>query len=660
MRYTGHVYDKKTGLPLSGRRVTDGRNITFTDEMGCYSLPGWERSHFVSVGVLTTEHSDWYFLSEGGEHDFFLSEYKGSEKGSSFLHISDTEIYVDNDGVGDWVDFLKNTAKEKKVDFLIHTGDICYRRGLSEHYREVNRETVGVPTRYTIGNHDYLKDADYGEQLYEELYGPTFYSFDLGGIHYAVMPIKGGDAPSRYESEDSNIWLSNDLASLPENTKTVIFCHEILKEMDDFTLKVGEETLDLPALGVKLWICGHYHNNFRYTKKGITVLSTARPDVGGIDSSPAGTRLVRFCDEPFSEIVYDIRQPERKADEPIWRTDLSGDLFYSAPVLHGDVLYAVTSSDGIPKPARLFAICANNGSIIWSLDMPTNVKRSPLVTDSMIYLADTEGNIYLIDHSGSLKKTISLPIIGINYTLRAPVKIDNRIFCGSSRSVSAISEETDEIIWQKKYIRYTVESSAHYVTDGKVLVFGTHWRAIRAVSLCDGELLWENTEARDAVASPLICGDVLYVPSRTALYKLSMKTGETVASRQYEPSVSFNTVATPLMFDGVLYVATANRGILAIDPDTLDIVREYPVGNALLPSGEYFGRTQTVASSPMILDGCLVFAAADGVIYFFDPTSCDPLREILVGEPILSDLTVADGKIYAATAKGKILAYSLC
>lgn len=58
--YNGKVINRLNGTPMAGVAVTDGRNVTYTDENGCYRLAGWERSHTVAACVLTDAHDDWY------------------------------------------------------------------------------------------------------------------------------------------------------------------------------------------------------------------------------------------------------------------------------------------------------------------------------------------------------------------------------------------------------------------------------------------------------------------------------------------------------------------------------------------------------------------------------------------------------------------------
>ena len=107
-------------------------------------------------------------------YDFKLNKSSVTEQDNHcFLQISDTEI--GEDGTGEWLDTVKNSVKESKPAFLIHTGDICYEAGLKKHIEEMNTDTMGCTVKYVIGNHDYV-DGKYGEELYESLYGPVWYS----------------------------------------------------------------------------------------------------------------------------------------------------------------------------------------------------------------------------------------------------------------------------------------------------------------------------------------------------------------------------------------------------------------------------------------------------------------------------------------------------
>ena len=56
------------------------------------------------------------------------------------------------------------------------------------------------------------------KSFYESLYGPTWYSFDMGNVHYVVTPIDHGDHPTNYTQKDVYNWLKNDLAMMKKRT----------------------------------------------------------------------------------------------------------------------------------------------------------------------------------------------------------------------------------------------------------------------------------------------------------------------------------------------------------------------------------------------------------------------------------------------------------
>ena len=84
---------------------------------------------------------------------------------------------------------------------------------------------MGVPVRYVIGNHDYVA-GKYGEALFESIYGPVWYSFDVGNVHYVVTrsrPVR--TMPLATIKNDRWKWLENDLANVEPGMKVVMFNH---------------------------------------------------------------------------------------------------------------------------------------------------------------------------------------------------------------------------------------------------------------------------------------------------------------------------------------------------------------------------------------------------------------------------------------------------
>src|SRR5690606_26526365 len=67
------------------------------------------------------------------------------------------------------------------------------------------------------------------KQQYQSYYGPTYYSFTKGKIHYVMLDnvhYQGsGHSYSAYLSEDQFQWLEQDLSRIPHETTVVVTMH---------------------------------------------------------------------------------------------------------------------------------------------------------------------------------------------------------------------------------------------------------------------------------------------------------------------------------------------------------------------------------------------------------------------------------------------------
>lgn len=653
----GRVFHSADGRPLSGITVTDGRGITVTDDNGCYRLEGWERARVVSVGILTSAHDDWYKLLEdcSGDIDFCVSPVYSSGEGSRFLHISDSEI-GEAGCQGDWVGFLAATAKEQKADFLIHTGDICRKAGLIRHRQDMNCTTVGVPVRYTLGNHDYVAEK-YGEYTFEKYYGPTWYSFDLGGVHHVILPIKKGEAEGLYQQEDSNIWLAADLERLPENTPVAIFCHEILSEMKDFTLKAGDILIDLRKYGLKCWSFGHYHINHRYVRDGVEMLGVARPDVGGIDLSLAATRFTCVTSHTVSSRIIFNRTKTSTSPSPfIWRRELDAEVLFSAPVTDGEYVYVCTANDGTDVQNKVYCIRLSDGGIIWSFPTVGAVKTTPLILDSNLWVLDNVGNLYLLDRNdGTLIKQLAVPMGTLYCALVSPLCHGDRVYAGTTTTVAIIDAKTHEIIGQTKFSNKMLEVPTTYlISDGRLYI-GTHWQKLTAFCPDTLEQLWSCADVIDNVASRSVIDGRLIAPSRFDLFALEPADGSVLAKVNYDPPIKFNTVAAPVGCDGEIYLSTSNRGVVALDSRDLSLIRSYPASSGCVAVGDYLTKDAMCAcGTPLLLDGRLIFNATDGSIYVYEASTAKLISKLCVGAPALSAPLICSRGMITADISGNV------
>ena len=304
-QYTGRVYvdqnnngsfDKNEKL-LSNVCVSDGLHVVKTDSHGVYRLEGHERMRFVFITTPSgykTDNAHYRHVSEGVKsYDFGVQPYNShvaSDGSHRFVQITDTEIR-ETQGHDDWVGNIRDYAQNSNASFVIQTGDICYIPGMESHIKIMNTANMGLPMFYVIGNHD-LVAGKYGEEVFEKLYGPTWFSFDVGSVHYIVTPMRYGDFKPSYNFDEVCRWLKNDLALVPKGTPVIVFNHDLLCSEDHFIVKGSDkESVDLDAYNLKAQIYGHWHINYIRKHNKAYSISTSTPIRGGIDHASAGFRV---------------------------------------------------------------------------------------------------------------------------------------------------------------------------------------------------------------------------------------------------------------------------------------------------------------------------------------------------------------------------------
>ncbi len=181
---------------------------------------------------------------------------------------------------------------------------------------------VKIPVRNGPGNHEMLLEHKNPRDQFEQMFGPTYYSFDWGGVHLIVLdgnkPIPG---PKDWKAvhgavEGSELaWLQADLAAQPEGKPIVVGVH--IPILSTYPERRRESPKDAPywemtnhsALTnllarhrVRLVLQGHMHENERITVGGVEYVETIslsgrwwHGKAGmerGVDGSPRGYRVV--------------------------------------------------------------------------------------------------------------------------------------------------------------------------------------------------------------------------------------------------------------------------------------------------------------------------------------------------------------------------------
>ncbi|MDE6471107.1 MAG: PQQ-binding-like beta-propeller repeat protein [Eubacterium sp.] len=659
--YSGTV--TAMGEPLANVSVSDGRNVVKTDENGEFTLKGYKKTRFITVTAPAGYTTENYYIpadknkSDGYDFNLEKSDIAAGEA-HSFLQISDTEI--GENGVGEWINYLKDIAENEKPAFLIHTGDICYEPGLKKHIEDMNTENMGIPVRYIIGNHDYV-DGKYGEELFESLYGPVWYSFEVGNVHYVVTPFQtGGDRKSGYNKNDRWRWLENDLANTDENMKVVMFNHNI-PPTDDYVISFDRKELDLKKHNLIAWVFGHYHYNYIEENEGVLNISTARPDCGGIDSSVSGARMIHIAQDgsiTTNMTYYDFNGTVSDVENGKWTAQLDGNILFCNTVVDDNKVYVATVNEDYPRTCGIYCLNPMDGSVLWNFATKNSVKNNLIIENGLLIAQDCEGNVYCLDSQNGTKKwstTVELAnSLGTSVGICAS---DDVVYTGCAAAITALDINSGEKKWEN--IRNHGEGSpAEFVVAGDKLLVSSHWDALIALDKNTGKELWKNKDEdiRFRSSTPAIVDDnTLIVADSDAVMIVDANTGEITTKKDFE-GYNFSSSAQSTVIGDIAYIPTANKGLITFNIKNCEIVQEIQIGKAMIYTAPYTsGDSQTIEPSLLQLsDGSLAFGASDGKLYIISADGAIE-KTINIGAPIFGSAAYYNGSIIVSDFTGRVI-----
>lgn len=237
------------GKGIAGVAVTDGINITKTDKNGQYELLSNSTAEFVYISVpagyaipANKGIAEFYKpISKGSntfKADFNLEKLTVDDRKHNFVVWADTQMISKEDVAllkSQSVPDLQALVKSYPKDALFHgigCGDLVWDHfELFQDYKDAVG-MCGVPFYNVIGNHDMDVDArtdDKSAATFKQQFGPTYYSFNRGDIHYVTLDdvffIGTAKKYIGYITENQLQWLEQDLALVKPGTTVILSLH---------------------------------------------------------------------------------------------------------------------------------------------------------------------------------------------------------------------------------------------------------------------------------------------------------------------------------------------------------------------------------------------------------------------------------------------------
>ncbi|MFI2742400.1 calcineurin-like phosphoesterase C-terminal domain-containing protein [Zhouia sp. PK063] len=291
--YTGQVLGNNAGIEKVA--VSNGFDIVYTDNKGYYELPQHEKAKFIFISLpagyeiptkkgIAQFYQEIATLKSTENINFSLKKLKVSDDKHKFIVWADPQIRTKKDAhllntisAPDTLKHIQTLGKQPI--FGIGCGDLIWDKyELFTDYRKAVAQTK-IPFWQVIGNHDqdYSARSDEGSaNKFSEQFGPNYYSFNRGKVHYVVLDdvfFMGIDRRYiGYVTETQLEWLEKDLKTIPEKSLVVVALHipthtgntrrQHLKEDKDGSMVMNRQALYDILKNYKVqFISGHTHFN---------------------------------------------------------------------------------------------------------------------------------------------------------------------------------------------------------------------------------------------------------------------------------------------------------------------------------------------------------------------------------------------------------------
>lgn len=293
------------GVGVENVVVSDGAEVTVTNEKGIYQLKSAKKWGYVfisvpsgyevpSVGVLPQFHRALKNSADVVERaDFKLEKVDGQDSYKIFM-LGDMHLANRTGDLGQFAQFTSDltdymTRHKGEKMYALTLGDMTWdlywysnSYYFPQYLNTVNSQIKNLQIFHTMGNHDndFQTRSDYDAAVkYVDQICPTYYSFNIGKVHYVVMDdidcsSYDGSTSRNYVkslSAEQLDWLAKDLSYVAKTTPVVVAMHAQVFYPTTSGFKIDHDQVNTLRLFEILdgytvrFVTGHTHKLFNVT-----------------------------------------------------------------------------------------------------------------------------------------------------------------------------------------------------------------------------------------------------------------------------------------------------------------------------------------------------------------------------------------------------------
>ena len=293
------------GVGVENVVVSDGAEVTVTNEKGIYQLKSAKKWGYVfisvpsgyevpSVGVLPQFHRALKNSADVVERaDFKLEKVDGQDSYKIFM-LGDMHLANRTGDLGQFAQFTSDltdymTRHKGEKMYALTLGDMTWdlywysnSYYFPQYLNTINSQIKNLQIFHTMGNHDndFQTRSDYDAAVkYVDQICPTYYSFNIGKVHYVVMDdidcssYDGTESRNYVESLSAEQldWLAKDLSHVAKTTPVVVAMHVQVFYPTTSGFKIDHDLVNTLRLFDILdgytvrFVTGHTHKLFNVT-----------------------------------------------------------------------------------------------------------------------------------------------------------------------------------------------------------------------------------------------------------------------------------------------------------------------------------------------------------------------------------------------------------
>ena len=293
------------GVGVENVVVSDGAEVTVTNEKGIYQLKSAKKWGYVfisvpsgyevpSIGVLPQFHRALKNSADVVERaDFKLEKVDGQDSYKIFM-LGDMHLANRTGDLGQFAQFTSDltdymTRHKGEKMYALTLGDMTWdlywysnSYYFPQYLNTVNSQIKNLQIFHTMGNHDndFQTRSDYDAAVkYVDQICPTYYSFNIGKVHYVVMDdidcsSYDGSTSRNYVkslSAEQLDWLAKDLSYVAKTTPVVVAMHAQVFYPTTSGSKIDHDPVNTLRLFDILdgytvrFVTGHTHKLFNVT-----------------------------------------------------------------------------------------------------------------------------------------------------------------------------------------------------------------------------------------------------------------------------------------------------------------------------------------------------------------------------------------------------------